>query len=309
MNPAASPSQALRWNPDASSYETCDAHELHLSIHDVGALYGALVVERLRTFGGHLHPVDLHWERFQRGMKALGISLPLNESLFRESLLHVLDANREWCERQRDVSLIAVATPGVTIAAYERPTSFLYLSPLPWDRLAEWYRHGTALITAAWRNGAGDCWPSDIKTRNRLPYYLADREAQSRVMQSIRHPLALLPTSDGSVGDTSVANLIIVTNEGEWVTPETAHVLAGTTLQRSESLLRQHGVSLEYRKVDWAEIRSAREVLLLGNSGCVWHASTCDGISIGNGTRGNACAFLQKLWVEFVAFDWLGQVN
>jgi branched-subunit amino acid aminotransferase/4-amino-4-deoxychorismate lyase len=270
---------------------------------DYGTLYGAIVVERLRTFGGRLPDWRAHWERMQLGCRTLGIGPTCGSEAFGDALQRILDANQNSEAIAPDVSLVAVATPGNPHFGLGECTLFLHLQQIPWARLHAWYHRGASLVSSSYATGAGTSWPAPIKVRNRLAYYLADREASS---DDVRR-LGLLRTENGSVADTSISNILVISSEGQWVSPTPNSVMLGTSLRVCESLLADENRAISFRDISFEELRLAKEVILVGNTPCVWHASEIDSQSIGDGSVGPNCQWLQKRWVEHCGFDWLSQ--
>jgi branched-subunit amino acid aminotransferase/4-amino-4-deoxychorismate lyase len=300
-------STALEWDPSQKRFDDRNFRDVTFSPMDLGSLYGATVVERLRTFGGQILDWELHWERFRLGCEVLRIAIPLSSESCLESLQRLLNANAAWVASEKDVSIVVIATPGNPEYGLGNCTLMMHCLPIPWRRLAEWYRSGTSLIRSSYRTGAGTSWPSTIKVRNRLAYYLADRDAEERSPGA----LGLVSTPQGYVGDTSVANLLMIDPKGDWISPTKETVLIGTTLQRSASLLAKHGIAIQYRDIEWGELTSARELILVGNTGCVWHVADIDGEPIGDSApcpeSGPECRRLQDLWIHHLGFDWRSQ--
>jgi branched-chain amino acid aminotransferase len=302
LDPALLNSIGLRWNHTTGQYDALPYEALAWPVHDLGATHGAFVVERIRTFGGKSHADSAHWERLARGLEMLGLQSPSRIDAIRAAVGQLCHLNEDWIRHQRDTSIVVVVSPGSHMMD---PTfeSILHLQPLPWKRLKSWYEVGTPLISSPWETGAGHCWPAFTKSRSRLNYYLADRNA----MASSDLSLGLLRTHRGSVGDTSVANLILVTIDGDLVSPLPNDVLIGTSFLQLNQFLQESGQCIELRDIQLEELQSAREVWLTGNSGCLWHASSIDGQPIGDGSVGSLCRQWQKKWIESIGFDWLSQ--
>jgi branched-subunit amino acid aminotransferase/4-amino-4-deoxychorismate lyase len=262
-----------------------------------------MLVERVRTFGGRLPPLELHWDRLSRGVAALRIRLPFEIPFLEMELKRLLALNADWLHDQQDLSLVVAISPGNTAWGLGGFACMIHCMPLPWNRLRTWYVRGCELVSSRIAAGAGECWPGDIKTRSRLNYFLADRDAKDLG----EFPLALLSTSHGTVADTSVANLLLITRDGVWVSPKREEILAGTSLQIVEEILADEGIAIDFRSVAWDELAQAREVLLVGNSGCAWHASSIDEHRIGTGLPGAGCRLLQQRWIERAGWDWLSQ--
>ncbi|MFN9465469.1 MAG: aminotransferase class IV, partial [Planctomycetota bacterium] len=261
-------SYALQWNPTAKGFEMVRFSGLSMPATDLGAMHGAILVERVRSFGKRILDLEPHKTRLKRGLAALGIE--------GRSFLHQLDAAIEELtaksagilQEETDASLCIVATPGDFFSG-KQLHAYAHWLPIPWEKLATWYQNGTTLVRVQYASGAGECWPSNIKTRSRLNYYLADQDAAKRFQGG----LGLLCTTRGMVADTSLANMLIVDRQGNVVSPRREDIVAGTSLDQIEKMLQDAGKSILFRDVLFEELYDAAEVLLVGNTGCIWHAS------------------------------------
>ncbi len=295
-------SYALQWNPTAKGFEMVRFSGLSMPATDLGAMHGAILVERVRSFGKRIFDLEPHKTRLKRGLAALGIE--------GRSFLHQLDAAIEELtaksagilQEETDASLCIVATPGDFFSG-KQLHAYAHWLPIPWEKLANWYQNGTTLVRVQYASGAGECWPSNIKTRSRLNYYLADQDAAKRFQGG----LALLCTTRGMVADTSLANVLIVDREGNVVSPRREDIVAGTSLDRIEKMLQDAGKSILFRDVLFEELYDAAEVLLVGNTGCIWHASSIQRRNIADTNPGPLCLQLQKRWCEAIGFDWKSQ--
>jgi branched-subunit amino acid aminotransferase/4-amino-4-deoxychorismate lyase len=295
-------SYALQWNPTAKGFELVTSSGLSIPATDLGTMYGAVLVERTRTFGKKFLDLEPHKNRLKLGLATLG----LKEHSFFQQLDHAIEElianSTSLLKEESDASLCIVVTPGDYFTGRELH-AFAHWLPIPWEKLANWYQTGTTLVRVQYASGAGECWPSNIKTRSRLNYYLADQDATKRFQGG----LGLLCTSRGMVSDTSVANLLLVDQQGNIVSPRREDIVAGTSLDRIERMLKEDGKSIFFRDVLFEELYDASEVLLVGNTGCIWHASSFQRRIIGDKNPGPVCLRLQKQWCQAIGFDWKSQ--
>ncbi len=285
------------------------------SVFDIGPMHGAILVERLRTFGGKALSPQPHLQRLKHGLKTLGICAQPLVSMLPEAIDRLVESNRSVVRYQPDASIVLLVAPGLSAdASLPSPSNpqsgisippmcMLHLQALPWNRLRTLHAYGTRLVRAPWESVAGRAWPAITKSRSRLNYYLSDRHAAEHGSDAI----ALLSTANGSVADTSVANVVVLCHNGELATPKESDVLQGTSLRFLEGLLQRHGQRLVFRDIAFEELLSAREVWLTGNSGCLWHACSLDGHPIGTGQRGPKCEQIQRHWIDTIDFDWREQ--
>jgi len=179
----------------------------------------------------------------------------------------------------------------------------IHLSELPFEKLNDWYENGTPLVLTSHSTVPTTCWPSQMKTRSRLPYLLADTAVSAAQTNS----LALLTTARGTIADTSVANVLMIDKSDRIVSPPKEDVLVGCTLLAIEKLLKKENVTITYRNIDPAELLDAAEVILTGSSGGVWSAGSIDGHSIGQEANRPRYFRLRELWKEYAGIDFVAQ--
>lgn len=300
-------SLALRLDPDSQRFECVPLKNLSWSIHDVGTMYGAILVERFRTYGGRMFDLDDRSARLFQSASLLTIESQAIETEFEVNCQRLLDLNHELVQVSGDVSIVVLLSPGEVVEKTNghghSPSCMFHLSPLPFGKLANWYQHGTPLTTGRYSSVPAQCWPTQIKSRSRLPYILSASNAPESQPES----LAVLKTVRGTIADTSVANLLVVNQDHTIASPGNGEVLLGCSLQLAERLLSRVGKSIEYRDILESELVSAREILLTGSSGAVWNAISLDGRVIGGEARGEVVGILTELWKNHVGMDFVDQ--
>ncbi len=305
--PAFRNSQALRWNSSLRHWEPIALAECGWSFHDAGALYGAMVVERFRTLGGRLFDLQDRWERFSLGLQVLDVDLELSQPNFEDAFLRLLELNRDLVADAGDVSLVAIASPGELGGDRPGPTVVLHVSPLSWTRLASWYRFGTPLFLSSYSAVPDTCWPTQVKTRSRLPYYLSDLELAKKQRTSIDcslvEALPLLKTIQGAIADTALANIVIVDKHGVVRSPAIESALEGCSLKLATRLLRKIKIDLIRSDVTLPDLHEAREAWLTGSSGCIWRASSLDGRELGTDRAFSLYEQLKAEWIRHVGHD------
>jgi branched-subunit amino acid aminotransferase/4-amino-4-deoxychorismate lyase len=245
--------------------------EVLVAVDDPGLMHGAILVERMRTYRGIPFLPASHIARMKHGARYLGWNF---ESQLADSITQLLEKNQQWVATQGgDVGVVVLGFPPTTHNSDARSRLLLHLTPLPWRDLSRWYQQGLSL----WCSdiGATDhvTWPVWLKSRSRLNYYHADRQ----VHLACRDGFALLAQAEGMVADTSIANLIVCTQEGSWVTPSWGAGVIGITLLWILERSREMGQIISVEPVDRAMLVRARELWLCGTTAGLCHVSTLDG--------------------------------
>lgn len=271
------------------------AHEAAIPLHDAGFLFGATVVERLRTFRGHLFRLANHLVRLEHSLRIVGIEPDESIAELAECATELIAHNYALVAPECDLGLTILITPG-TPGAFNheerRPLVCLHSDPLPFRNWAASYESGVTLATTDVKQIPVACWPPELKCRSRMHYYLADRAADRK------HPgaKALLLNERDEVTETSIANVIAFRAGEGLVTPPKTEVLPGVTLSAVEELAADAGLRFGYRRLNLHDLRTADELLLTSTPWCILPAVSLDGQSIGAGIPG---AIYQKLLAAF----------
>ena len=109
----------------------------------------------------------------------------------------------------------------------------------------------------------------------------------------------MLLDQDGSITETSIANLAIV-QSGTILSPPADRVLGGITQAIVETLAEQQSLPWQKQPISPDQLISADEVLLMGTDGGLWFASSVNGIPIGDGKPGHILLQLQAELDELV---------
>ena len=297
---------ALRFDHASQRFEPVPLPQLSWSLNDIGTTSGAILVERFRTYGSKFFELSDYRSRLEFGATQLGICLPTEVADLTKNAIRLLGINASCLEKNRDVSVVVLVSPGVPSLEYplgSRPTCMMHLSELPFAKLHDWYQNGTELFLAPHRVVPTQCWPSQMKTRSRLPYLLSDTAVSSVNPKS----LAILMTTNGTIADTSVANLLMIDQSSKIISPPKEDILVGCTLLAIEKLLSRIGVEITYRDIDPAELNQASEVVLTGSSGGIWFAGSIDGQRIGRDSNRPRYYQLKELWKDYVGIDFVAQ--
>lgn len=261
--------------------------DVRISTDDLGFRQGVTAVERLRTYRGHPFQVDAHLNRWQQTVDSLQIDDLPDQSAISQLLVELIDRNFGWINCEGEVGVTIFATPGV--GGESLPTFCLHLNRLDHKQNARRRQQGQPLVVTDVQQPNQNCWPRSIKVRSRIHYYLAD----TRAKQSSKDAVGVLVDADGSVTETSIANLAI-TRGGQIISPPSDSVLGGITQMFVESLAADQGIDWHKGTISPEQLHQAEEILLMGTDGGVWFANSIDGQSIGTGKSGEIYVALRN---------------
>jgi branched-chain amino acid aminotransferase len=278
--------------------------QIAISPIDIGFVQGVTVAEQLRTFGGRLFQLEKHLTRLQRSLEIIGVDPGLTLAEIGVNACELVYVNHRHLDPADDLGLTIFITPGpyptyVGQGGRVGPTIGMHTYQLPFHLWHEKYERGDALVTTDIRQVPGGCWPTELKCRSRMHYYLADMHARA-IEPDAR---ALMLDSEGFVTEASTANLLVYRQDTGLASPPKSKILPGVSMNVLEQLSADLGLPVTQRDLRVEDVSNADEVLLCSTSPCVWPVTRFNGQPIGNGKRGAVAAKLLKAWSERVGFD------
>lgn len=271
-----------------------EAAELAIPIADLGFTMGVTVTERLRTFGGRVFRQAEHLARFSHSLSIVGLP-PEIASQVDVAIGEYLSRNNSIRGPDDDWAIVAFATPG----SGDGPTVCVHGLPLPFHEWAAFYDAGLHARVSDVRQVPANCWPTELKCRSRMHYYLAEKQTRAHDPQA----RAILLDQDGIVGKCSTANIVVYRHGEGLVTPSYSKVLPGVTVSVVEELAGGLGVPFQQRDITSEELKSADEVWLTSTSICVLPVVLCDDTPIGTGVPGPLYRRMLTAWNDLVGLD------
>ena len=274
------------------------SRDLAIPIDDLGFLLGSTVVERLRTFGGQVFRTTEHLERLRRSLEIVGWDADALCSEIKTVLQDFGQQNVLQFVAGDDWSLVSFITPGSSPAAVE-PTVCVHGNPLPFHDWVDYYSTGVKAAIVNTRQVPENCWPSELKCRSRLHYYLADREAHA-IGPGAR---GILLDQDGYICEGTTANVVAYFENRGLVTPCRTKVLPGVSQQVLYELAASLGIAQAEEDLLPAELARANEIFLTSTSSCLLPVTEFNGQAVGTGKPGKVFAQLLSAWSEMVGVD------
>ena len=271
--------------------------ELSVAVDDVGFLLGATVTERLRTFRGQVFRLDAHLQRMRRSLEIVGLDASGILGQIAAAVPEFVERNRALIAAEDDWAIIAFATPG--IAGSGQPTVCVHGFPLPFGQWATQYDEGLSVVVSDVRQVPPNCWPSQLKCRSRMHYYLADRRAAAERPGA----RAVLLDQDGHLGEATTANVLVYRDGEGLLSPPDEHILFGVSVGVVQELAGQIGVPFVQRHLTVDQLLAADEVMLASTSVCLLPIVQCNDQQIGGGKPGATYRGLLAAWNEMVGLD------
>jgi len=275
-----------------------------ISVTDGGFVQGVTVAEQLRTFGGKLFRLEQHLARLTRSLAIVGIELGMPVEKLGEIARDLAAKNHALLDAADDLGLSMFVTPGpystfATGGVAAGPTIGLHTYPLPFHLWHEKYERGESLVVTAVMQVPSACWPTELKCRSRMHYYLADKQARQKEPGA----RALMLNEQGYVTEASTANILVYYREIGLVSPPKEMILPGVSAATVEELAGDLGIAFSFRSLTVDDVAAADEVLLCSTSPCVWPVTRLNGRPIGEGKSGDIARRLLAAWRELVGIN------
>jgi branched-chain amino acid aminotransferase len=279
------------------------ASQATLPVFDAGFVLGATATEQLRTFRGELFRLPEHLQRLHRSLEIIGVKPSESLADFADIAQRLVRHNYPLVDPADDLGLCVFVTPGPYAAMAEGhragPTVGLHTYRLPFFLWAKMYAAGVSLATTPIQQIPHDCWPSELKCRSRMHYFLADRQAAAS------HPgsRAVLHEAGGNLTETSTANIIAYFAAEGLVSPPKSQVLPGISLQVVRELAGRLEIPFVERPIKPADFACSEEAFITSTPNCLLPVTQFDGARIGHGKPGKIYQQLMATWNELVGLD------
>lgn len=280
--------------------------DLSVSVLDTGFVQGVIVSEQLRTFRGELFQLDQHMARLNRSLQIIGVE-GLDLAALRENTVKLSGNNHRLLDPDDDLGVTLFVTPGPPaesgVPGAGRPTAGMFTRRIPFERWADKYTVGESLVVSKFHQVPGNCWPTELKCRSRMHYFLADREARQKQPGA----RALLLDQEGFISEASTAAVVLYLQNEGFVAPPPEKVLPSVSVGVLKTLAPELGIRFSHRDATLEEARSADEVFLISTSPCLLPVVSIDDVKIGDGGPGDVFRKTMAAWNSHVGIDIIGQ--
>jgi len=283
-----------------------------VSVFDLGLVQGAAVTEMVRTFAHKPFRLDDHLDRLHRSLKAVGFSPVPTASEIEHIVCQVSDHNGKLIPPHHDLGIVIFITPGQNLtyvgsagAEWARvPTVCVHTFSLPFELWAEKLVSGQHLVTPSIRQISPDTLDPKIKSRSRLHWHLADRQA--RLVDGTAG--ALLLDQNGFVTETSSGNFFIL-EKNTLYTPASRDTLGGVSQQVVSELANE--LDFEYcpEELRVYDVLNADEAFTSSTPYCVLSVTKLNGTPIGEERPGPTFRKMMDAWSRLVGLDIVKQMT
>lgn len=281
--------------------------QAQISVFDHGFLYGDGVYETLRAYQGRIFSVTRHITRLYRSAKLIGLTIPLEETVWPALLDQTLSRNGLSHHTQPDKTshsdAIQDAYIRITISRGKGdigldpslcpvPTVLIIAKPLtPYP--ADLFEQGIHIALVSVRRNAAAALPPQIKSLNFLNNILAKHEASHMGAFD-----SLMLNTEGFLAECSTSNFFFVRN-GRLYTPSVdCGILDGITREIVLLLSKEQAIPVEEGTYFPEALSTADECFVTNTSMEIMPVTQVDHSKIGNGLPGPITCRLRALFKQ-----------
>jgi len=280
--------------------------ESKVSIFDIGFLYGATFMEAVRTFKHRYFKLDEHIERLDKSLNYAGLGSLMNDIDIKAILADLLDRYTANLDREDDCWTCINITPGQGFpqplmeqsTVKHKPTVAVYITPLPYSEYCKYYFEGKHAFIPNIRNIPHQSLDPKCKSRSRLHYFIAKREAL------IYDPdaFALLLDLQSNITESSGANFFIVA-KSKIYTSQGESVLNGISRDMVFELAKELKIEAYEKNINLYDVYNSDEAFFTTTSYCILPVSKVNNVKIGSEIPGQVTKRLLDLWSKQVGVD------
>lgn len=271
------------------------------------------VFEAMKWTGQKIYLFHEHFQRLQRSSQRISLPLDWTESQVKQICLQVVQAalvSLSQRQIQEEKVLKAQSSPELMIRLFVSRGPGNY-STNPYDSVgsqlqvivtrlaspsAQKYQMGSSLGLSSWMMKNTDWAP--YKTCNYLANVMMKKEAVDRGLD-----FCVGRDAQGFLTESSTENIIILNANNQLQKPGPDFILQGTTMNRvlnlAEKLVRENKIQgIHERSFSEADLRSAREVMVVGTTWDVMPITKIETQPVGSGQPGPVSLALQELLKE-----------
>lgn len=276
--------------------------QMQLPVWDLGVVAGASITEMARTFAHQPFRLADHLQRLLTSCEEIGFSVPWSEDELLAAANGIVVQNVSRLTKNADLGIVVFVTAGANRtylgdAELPGPTVGIHTFPLPFVNWKSGVRDGVRLQIPERRQIGSESLPVHLKIRNRLHWWLADRDANN-IEQGSR---ALLLDSNGFITETSTACFFAVIND-EIVTPR-SHVLNSMSRRMVKEGAAEAGIAFHEADLSVDDIHKMQSAFLSSTPVGVLPVKSIAGTEFSADIEGRLLRMLRDFWKSQTGVD------
>jgi branched-chain amino acid aminotransferase len=293
------------WVPEA---------EARISIYDSALMFGDMVFEMTRSFGGRQFKLREHLERLYASIRFARIPMEMPIDALEKICLEAVGRHEKIFASDDEHRLMVEVSRG-PLSIYRNgvfggrgePTIVVADFPLRWTvaGMGRLFDAGINAVIPSQRSIPAWLLDPKVKSRSRMHYMMANIEVSG---WAGNNNWALLLDPDGFVAEGTGDNFFLVDNN-RLVTPEGRNVLRGISRAYVFELADQLELRCVERNIGPYDVLAAHEAFMTGTPFCLLPVTQLNGMNIGDGAVGPVVQKLLKRWSENVSVDIVKQIK
>lgn len=288
--------------------------EAKISIYDSALMFGDMVFEMTRSFGGIQFKLKEHINRLFTGLRILRIPMSLTPDEVETACYATIEANKPAFEPGDEHRLLIDVSRGLLsiyqdIPGLHKGTNIIIADfPLRWtvSSMGHLFDDGINAVIPSQRAIPSHLLDPKIKNRSRLFYQMANIEAS---LYSGSDNWALMLDPDGFIAEGTGDNFFTV-SKGVIYTPEGRNILRGISRQYvMEELAPKLGLRVVEKNIEPYDVYTSDEAFMTGTPFCLLPVTTLNKVAIGNGKVGPIYRSILELWSREVGIDIEAQIK
>lgn len=288
--------------------------EAKLSIYDSALMFGDMVFEMTRSFGGVQFKLEEHIDRLLTGVKILRIPLDMSKTEILDACYKVIDANKENFADDDEHRLMIDVSRGLLgiyhniDGLHKGPNVIIADFPLRWTvaGMSRFFNEGINMVVTSQRAIPASLMDPKIKNRSRLFYLMANIEAAQIKGDN---NWALLQGTDGFITEGTGDNFFII-KDGTVISPEGRDILRGISRDFVMSeICDDLNIPCIEKNIDQYDVYTADEAFITGTPFCMLPVTSLNALPIGNGQVGPMFKRMLDTWSEKVGVQISDQIR
>ena len=285
--------------------EWVDWGEVTISPDDRGFMFGDVVFDIARTFGGEPFRLGDHVDRLYRSLKFMDIDPGLSKEEMDSVCREAVERNMAMLPEAGDFNINPFVTGGAWMRGEPRGASAtvcVAVKPIGFEFFARYYLKGAHGVIARTRSYSSNEMEPKVKHHSRLNFVLAELEA--RAVDPAAMPILL--DTEGNVSEGIGYNVFIV-SDGVIMTAPDDVILQGVSRKTIIEVAEGLDVPVVEERFQPYDVYNADEVFFSGTSPRIYPVGMVDFRPIGDGTPGPVTRRLLAAHSELVGVDIVDQ--
>lgn len=289
-------------------------HNASVSIYDSALMFGDMVFEMTRSFGGVQFKMREHLERLYAGLKILEIPMSLTIEQLEAAVYETIDANKPFFGPDDEHRVMINVSRGIlgiyqSVDGLEAGTNIWIADfPMRWtvSGMGGLFDTGINAVIPSQRAIPSHLLDARIKNRSRLHYMMANIEASR--MKGEKN-WALMLDTDGCIAEGTGANVFLVKGKTLYTPPGT-NILRGISRNFViEELCPALSLDVREEPIMPFDLYAADEAFFTATPFCMLPITSLNNQAIGTGAVGPVFQTLINHWGNIVGLDIQAQIK